>query len=1231
MHLYALTLQKATAITQAIYGNFSAPKAQEIVVARGKILELLRPDDTGKVQSILSWECFGIIRCIYPFRLLSGKRDYIVVGSDSGRIVVLQFDEQKNKFLKIHEETFGKSGCRRIVPGQYVAGDPHGRAIMIGAIEKQKLVYILNRDGMNQLTISSPLEAHKSHTIIHSIVGVDNGFENPIFACLECDYQDVKYDEKNKLVPPPKNLTFYELDLGLNHVTRKWSSETEPSANLLIAVPGGESGPGGVLVCCENYVIYKNMGHDDVKVPIPRRLGMDDDKPLLIVTSATHKQKRMFFFLVQTEFGDIYRISIQYEEDEVDDVLIKYFDTIPPAVSICVLRTGFLFAASETGDHYLFQIQGIGEDDDTVETSMQNLNDPWKLFKPRKIKNLALIDEMESPSPVLDTKVGDFAGEGTPQIYTLCGKGNRSTLRVLRHGLAVTEMAVSELPGNPKFVWAVKTKRSDEFCKYIVVSFDNGTIVLSIGEKVTEVTDSGILDTQTLSLSLLNDDSLLQIHPKGMRHIRPGKPVNEWKTPGQRQIAKCAVNSRQAVVALVGGEIIYFETDNMGQLMDLQRTDMQNDVAALALAPIQPGQRKALFMAVGCFDNTVRILSLDNNQLLSQLTLQAVNAVPSSILLTRMTAEEGKEAKGKLFLYAGLKNGVLIRSAVDEANGTLSDDRKRFLGPREVQLREVSIYERPAVMALSTRSWLSYTYQGRFHMTPMSYEELADVSAFSSEQCPEGIVAITDGSLRIVTLEKLGDLFNTTMLPLSYTPRRMAVHPETNHLIVIEADNQTYPLAEKKEMEKAMNEGEDSKEESSSKRRRLQGGKYEESNGKKAKEEKKDMEEEDEDEDEDIDEEEQAKLKTFLGELYRPAAGKWASCIRVVDPKTLETVCVEELGNNEAAFSVAVIQFGSKDDGYYICVGTVKDLVMSPRKHSGGFINTYRLVTGSSKTELQLVHKTQVHDVCLAMTQFDKKLLAGVGRYLRIYDLGKKKLLRKCENKSFPTTICTLDTKGSRIYVGDLCESFHLVKYKPSTKQFYIFADTTHPFYTTSRCLLDYNTIAGGDKFGNLLVTRLPDSVTEEKEEDPIGLQGKFGKGRLSSAANKMSSVVNYYVGEMISSLQKTALVPAGPEVLFFATVMGGVGIFVPFQSREDVEFFSHLEMHLRQENPPLCGRDHLSFRSYYSPVKECIDGDLCEQFSALEYKKQVEIAEELMCTPSEVTKRLEEMRNRVL
>ena len=103
-------------------------------MSRGKTLDLLRPDDTGKVQTICTTEVFGCIRALAPFRLTGASRDYIIVGSDSGRIVILEYVKEANHFKKIHQETFGKSGCRRIVPGQYLAVDPKGRACMIGAL-----------------------------------------------------------------------------------------------------------------------------------------------------------------------------------------------------------------------------------------------------------------------------------------------------------------------------------------------------------------------------------------------------------------------------------------------------------------------------------------------------------------------------------------------------------------------------------------------------------------------------------------------------------------------------------------------------------------------------------------------------------------------------------------------------------------------------------------------------------------------------------------------------------------------------------------------------------------------------------------------------------------------------------------------------------------------------------------------------------------------------------------
>ena len=64
-------------------------------------------------------------------------------------------------------------------------------------------------------------------------------------------------------------------------------------------------------------------------------------------------------------------------------------------------------------------------------------------------------------------QISDLANEDTPQLYAACGRGPRSSLRVLRHGLEVTEMAVSELPGNPHAVWTVKKDSKGKLIFYI--------------------------------------------------------------------------------------------------------------------------------------------------------------------------------------------------------------------------------------------------------------------------------------------------------------------------------------------------------------------------------------------------------------------------------------------------------------------------------------------------------------------------------------------------------------------------------------------------------------------------------------------------------------------------------------------------------------------------------------------------------------------------------------------
>jgi splicing factor 3B subunit 3 len=133
------------------------------------------------------------------------------------------------------------------------------------------------------------------------------------------------------------------------------------------------------------------------------------------------------------------------------------------------------------------------------------------------------------------------------------------------------------------------------------------------------------------------------VHSSGIRHIRPDHRVTEWKTPGKRSIALAAVNSRQVVVALAGGEIIYFELDVAGQLVEIGSIDLGQDVSALDIGMVPVGRARCMYVAVGCWDDTVQLLSLDPSDILGRGPAFKVESRPTAVCLVEMDREKAVE------------------------------------------------------------------------------------------------------------------------------------------------------------------------------------------------------------------------------------------------------------------------------------------------------------------------------------------------------------------------------------------------------------------------------------------------------------------------------------------------------------------------------------------------------------------------------------------------------------
>lgn len=183
--------------------------------------------------------------------------------------------------------------------------------------------------------------------------------------------------------------------------------------------------------------------------------------------------------------------------------------------------------------------------------------------------------------------------------------------------------------------------------------------------------------------------------------------------------------------------------------------------------------------------------------------------------------------------------------------------------------------------------------------------------------------------------------------------------------------------------------------------------------------------------------------------------------------------------------------------------------------------------------------------------------------------------------------------------------------------------------------MVDYETVAAGDKFGNVFVNRLSSTVSAQVDDDPTGAGILHEKGYLMGAPHKTTMIAHFNVGDIVTSLHKISLVPGGRDVLMYTGLHGSIGILIPFASKEDVDFMSTLEQHMRSEGvggqgaggQSLVGRDQLAYRGYYVPVKAVVDGDLCERFAWLPGGKQAAIAGELDRTVGEVLKKLEGLR----
>lgn len=511
---------------------------------------------------------------------------------------------------------------------------------------------------------------------------------------------------------------------------------------------------------------------------------------------------------------------------------------------------------------------------------------------------------------------------------------------------------------------------------------------------------------------------------------------------------------------------------------------------------------------------------------------------------------------------------------------SLTSLRGSFLGSRPVKLARVPVQGSPAILALSSRPWLNYAYRGILQFTPLIFDALDYAWSFSAELCPEGLIGIVGNSLRIFTFPRLGQKVQQTVIDLSYTPRQLLTSPHSRLLYTVEADHRTFsPSAIQKTMS--------------------------------------DMRMVEMEVDEEV-----LNLDPKEFGLPRAPAGQWASCVRVIDPVTVRmalVICGEPTDapplsrprpcsrstssitrrhsrrpsspstrtRTRSSSSSALARtrhWRHERASRRTCTRTS----CSRTAGNWSFCTRQKSTTSRRRSSRSRAGSSRVSARRCGCTTSARRSCCGRQR-TRCVSLDRVPALPSLTpwlSQTFATMIMTLNTQGTRIIVGDAQESIYYAVYKAPENRLLVFADDISPRWTTASIMVDYETVAAGDKFGNFFVNRLPKGVSSDVDDDPTGAGIMHEKPYLMGAPHRTHLIAHYHVGDIITSLHKVSLVAGGRDLLLYTGLMGTVGVLIPFVSNEDVDFFTTLEMHLRSEAPSLCG----TFGGSHSLERGCAD-----------------------------------------
>lgn len=283
---------------------------------------------------------------------------------------------------------------------------------------------------------------------------------------------------------------------------------------------------------------------------------------------------------------------------------------------------------------------------------------------------------------------------------------------------------------------------------------------------------------------------------------------------------------------------------------------------------------------------------------------------------------------------------------------------------------------------------------------------------------------------------------------------------------------------------------------------------------------------------------------------------------------------------------------------------------------STGFLSILKIDEGGNISS-EIVQSFDVPAPPFAMAPYlENMILVGVGQSLYLLkpnpDNPDQFILSDKKLTTLPTSCAYIITRNQKIWVGDRRESVFyfesLLGVSKNPEEIYMICVDSEPRPLTAMCLINDVTIAVGDKTGQVTLLSLPDDLATQKIWRTTCIADRGISKMTPKFIGQFTKVASYSVSEAITSL----MISKYNGSLYYTTLLGQIGAFIPMKSDEEFALLSKAEIITEK----MCkGEFGLTLTRRFEPEKICIvSGDVIDLMDQLKPESLAQIEEVTNC-----------------